>query len=191
MAGDAKPDPLVLIRAHRKTLVTADNGKPRWQDTLVLSGLPLAIGIASVVLDWQLGTAASAGLLTASGLLGAFLFGVMLQVFERATDWADSRPEPGEATSVHARSLRELAANSGYASLICIAATVTYVVATLTSGWALRLSTAVGLALGVHLVLVLLMVMKRVYLLIEGRLNRAESGADRPRPIVSHRRKAS
>ncbi|HZQ64449.1 MAG TPA: hypothetical protein VFA66_04395 [Gaiellaceae bacterium] len=191
MAGDAKPNPLVLIRAHRKTLITPRNGRASWQDTLVFSGLPLAIGIASVVLGWELGTAASAGLLTASGLLGAFLFGVMLQVFERATDWADSQPEPGEATSVHARSLRELAANSGYASLICIAAAVAYVVATLTAGWTLRVCTAIGLALGVHLVLVLLMVMKRVYLLIEGRLNRAESGADRPRPIISHRRKAS
>jgi len=63
---------------------------------------------------------ASVGLLTESGLLSAFLVGVMLQISERALDWSDSSPTLGPETSAHATYLVELAANSGYASLVAI-----------------------------------------------------------------------
>jgi amino acid permease len=93
-------------------------------------------------------------------------------------DLADMRPERGPATSEHAVNLEELATNAAYASLVCISAAVVFVVASIGTHWVLRVSSGLGLALGAHLVLVLLMVMKRVFALTQERLRRARTGAD-------------
>jgi hypothetical protein len=177
-----KADPRRIIQAHRRTYIDARTGNRRWQDHAVLEGVPIAVGVGCIVGNVRLEEMASVGLLTVSGLLSAFLFGVMLQVSERALDWSDSRPVPGPETSAHATYLVELSANSGYASLVAILAAAIFVVPSFSSGWVLRISSAVGLALAVHLVLILAMVMKRVFALTEQRLNRARTGADRDGP---------
>lgn len=174
-----KANPRAMIRAHRRTYIDVRTGKRRWQDVALNEGVPVLLGIGCLIANVKLPVAASVGLLTVSGLLSAFLFGVMLQVSERAMDWADSSPAPGPDTSSHAIYLGELAANSGYASLVCIVTSAVFVVASASSGWLLRISTAVGLALALHMGLVLLMVMKRVYALTTERLNRARTGPDR------------
>lgn len=184
--GNMKADPRGIIRAHRRTYIDARTGNPRWQDYAILEALPVAVLVGCIIGDVKLATAASVGLLTVAGLLSAFLFGVMLQISERALDWSDSSPMPGPETSAHATYLSELAANSGYASLVSIVAAAVFVVSSFTSGWALRISSAVGLALAVHLALILFMVMKRVFALTQQRLNRARTGADRK--DSSHRR---
>ena len=124
---------------------------------------------------------ASVGLLTVSALLSAFLFGLMLQVADRAATWADSAPERGRATSDHATYLAELAANAGYASLVSILTSVAFVVASTSHGWVLRVAAALGLGLGSHLVLTLLMVMKRVFNLTLQRLRIARTTGASPR----------
>jgi uncharacterized membrane protein len=111
----------------------------------------------------------------------------MLQVSGRAMEWADSKPEPGQNTSEHAQYLEELAANAGYASLVCIVDAIIFVIAATASKQLLEAASGIGLALGAHLVLVLLMVMKRVFALTQERLVRARTGADQPRKF----RKAS
>ena len=174
-----KADPRAIIRAHRRTYIDVRTGKCRWQDVALNEGVPVLLGIGCLIANVKLPVAASVGLLTVSGLLSAFLFGVMLQVSERAMDWADSSPARGPDTSSHAIYLGELAANSGYASLVCIVTSAVFVVASASPGWVLRISTAVGLALALHMGLVLLMVMKRVYALTTERLNRARTGPDR------------
>jgi hypothetical protein len=174
--GDAKVDPRKIIRAHRRTYVDAQTGKVRWQDYLTLEVAPVVAGAACLAFDVRLGASASTGLLTVAALLSAFLFTLMLQMSERAMDWADSRPAPGPDTSARAVYLEELAANAGYASLVCIAAAVTFVIASVGSGWVLRIASALGLALSAHLALVLMMVMKRVFTLTQDRLNRARTG---------------
>ena len=179
--NNMKSDPSGVISAHRRTYIDVRTGTRRIQDVLVLEVIPVLIGVASFLLKVKLPTGASVGLLTVAGILSAFLFGVMLQVSERAMDWADSAPVPGPDTSAHATYLQELAANSGYASLICIITSAVFVVASVSSNLALRISTAIGLALALHMALILLMVMKRVYALTVERLNRARSGADRDR----------
>lgn len=184
--SNMKADPRGIIRAHRRTYVDARTGTRRWQDYVLLEILPVGIGAGCLIFGVKLATAASVGLLTVSGLLSAFLFGVMLQISERALDWSDSSPEPGPDTSAHAIYLGELAANSGYASIISIAAAGVFVVSSFTSGWWLRISSALGLALAAHLGLILLMVMKRVFALTQQGLNRARTGADRK--DSSHRR---
>lgn len=177
MRGDMKASPLSLIRAHWDTYVDARTGRIRWQDHAIFEGLPALVIVGCVVADVHLGTIAATGLLTASGLLSALLFGVMLQISARAMDWADTSPQPSKATSDHAKYLRELAADAGYASLVCIAAAVVFVVAATASKQVLEAASAIGLALGAHLVLVLLMVMKRVFALTDERLIRARTGA--------------
>lgn len=77
-----------------------------------------------------------------------------------AIDLADTQPEPRPATSAYATFIEELSANASYAALICIAATVVFVVSSVGSGWVLRISSAAGRALDAHLALVLMTVMK-------------------------------
>jgi hypothetical protein len=174
--GDSKVNPRKIISAHRHTYVDAQTGKRRWQDNATLEGVPAVIGVVCLTCDVRLSSGASTGLLTVSALLSVFLFTAMLQMSERAMEWADSRPPVGPETSAHAAYLEELAANSSYASLVCATAAVTFVVASGGSGWVLRVASAVGLALAAHLALVLVMVMKRVFLLTQDRLNRARTG---------------
>jgi hypothetical protein len=185
---DLKANPWAIIRAHHATYINARTGRPRWQDYVVFDLSPLLVAFGCVKLHLKLSLGASTGLLTASALLGALLFGVMLQISDRALSWADNPPEPGPDTTEHVGFLRELAANAGYASLVCIVAAGAYVVAATTSHLKLEVATAVGLALGWHLVLVLMMVMKRVFALTESRLIRVEAGVDRN--VVPHRRRA-
>jgi hypothetical protein len=183
-----KADPRGVLRAHRRTYIDVRTGTRRRQDVIGLEVIPVLVGIAVFFLKVKLPIGASVGLLTVAGLLSAFLFGVMLQVSERAMDWADAAPVPGPDTSAHATYLQELAANSGYASLICILTAAVFVVASVSSHWVLRIGTAVGLALALHMALILLMVMKRVYALTVERLNRARTGADRGQLSPPNRR---
>jgi hypothetical protein len=178
--GDFKADPREIIRAHRRTYIDVRSGRPLLRDRLVFEVVPAVAGVLCGVFHVVVGTGASVGLLTVSGLLGALLFGVVVQVSSTAIDLADSLPEPGRATSDYATFLEELAANSSYASLVCILAAVVFVVASISSGWVLRVCSALGLAIAAHLALVLMMVMKRVFALTQQRLIRARTGADRP-----------
>jgi hypothetical protein len=188
MRGSFKANPWFIIRAHHRTYVDAATNRPRWQDYVAFDLSPLIVAGASIALHLKLSVGASAGLLSASALLSALLFGVMLQVAERAMDWADDPPEPGVETAEHVRFLRELGANAGYAALTCIVAAGAFVVAATTAHRKLEIATAVGLALGWHLALVLMMVIKRVFALTENRLNRVQTGAGRT--VVPHRRQA-
>ncbi len=176
--GSFKANPWIIVRAHWGTYIDARDEKARWQDWAEFGVLPAILAGVCLWQDVKLTTLASAALLTVSGLLSVFLFGVITQVSGRAMDYADSRPTPGPETTAHAISLVELAANAGYASLVCIAAAVSFAVASIGSHWVLRVSSAVGLALGVHMVMVLLMVMRREFLLTQERLERARTGAD-------------
>ncbi len=175
-----KSDPRQLIEAHFATYADPSTGSIRIRDHLAFEGIPLLVFTGSVLADIRLSMAASAALLTASGLLIAFLFSVMLQVSQRAMDWADTGPTPGSETSSHAIFLLEISANAGYAALIAIQTAIIFVVTTVSGGDLLMLFSALGLALSTHLILVLLMVMNRVFALTENRLVRARTGTLHP-----------
>ena len=179
MGGDIKANPWVIVRAHYSTYIDARTDKVRWQDWALFTIIPLAVLAGCLAGGAKLNSGASSGLIAVSGLLSVFLFGVVTQVSERAMDFADSEPMPSRETTEHATALEQLAANAGYASLTCIIDAIVFVVASIGSGWILRISTAVGLALGAHMILVLFMVMRREFLLTQSRLNRAQTGADR------------
>ena len=186
MLNNMKANPMEVIRAHRHTYIDVRTGTRRNQDVLIVEVVPALLGIAMLSLKVKLLPGASIGLLTVAGLLSAFLFGVMLQISGRAMDWADTKPKPGSDTSAHAIYLQELAANSGYASLVCIITAAIFVAASVSTGWALIVATATGLALAFHMALVLLVIIKRVYALTIERLNRARTGADRDHESISN-----
>lgn len=186
--GDFKADPREIIRAHRRTYANALTGKQSALDRVAFEGAPLALMGLCVGLGVRLSSAASAGLLTVTGILASLLFGVLVELSTHAMNLADSRPEPGAATSQHAVYVEELAANTAYASLVCIAAAITFVVTSISSAWTLRIFTALGLALSAHLALVLMMVMKRVFTLTVQQLNRARTRADLAADPAAERR---
>ena len=186
--GDFKADPREIIRAHRSTYADARTGRPLFRDRLTFDGPPVAVLAICLGLDVRVPSLASVGLLTVAGLLGTLLFGVLVELSTRAMDMADDRPEPSAATSQHAIFIEELSANTAFASLMCVFAAIVFVVASIGTGWVLRVSSAVGLALGVEVVLVLMMVMKRVFALTQERLTRARTGADRLSGTIGGRR---
>lgn len=178
-----KASPLALTKAHYKTLVDARNDRPRLLDYAQFVGLPLATAAGCGLAGVRLPVGASVGLLTVAGLLSAFLFGVMLQISDRAMDWADAAPLPGVDTSRQAIFLAEIAANAAYAALVSIAAAAIFVVASVTTDTTLRIFSAIGLGLTLHLALVLLMVMGRVYGLTEQRLIAVRTGSGTVTPL--------
>jgi hypothetical protein len=193
MRDGFKASPWPLLRAQHRTYADAVTGRGSWLDYLVFYGVPAVVAGLSIWRHAHLSAAASGALLATLGLLAGLLFGVMLQISDRAMTWTDNPPERSEDTTQHVTFLRELAANAGYASLVCLAAAGAFAVATTTAHLKLEISSAVGLALGTQLVLVLLMVMKRVYLLTLGRLDRVQTKGPKAREnVVPHQwRKAS
>ncbi len=170
-----KASPARLVRAHYRTYVNANTGQRRWQDHALFEGLPIALLVACWALGVTLPPGASVGLLTVAGLLSAFLFGVMLQISERAMDWADAKPPQGLATSEHAIFLGEIAASAGYASVVSILTAATFVAASVTVHTDPEILTAIGLALALHTALVMFMVLSRVFALTQDRLTRART----------------
>jgi hypothetical protein len=175
--GDLKANPWVIVRAQRKTYVNAVTRRVKPSDILVLEIFPVVGGALLLLADVTLNTAAAAGMLTAAGIFSALLFGLMLQISERAMEWADKNPTPGPETSRHATFLTELAANAGYTSLTAIVLVGVLVAVAVSSGWTLRVFSAVALGLSIHLVLLIFLVMRRVFVLTEDRLRRARTGA--------------
>jgi hypothetical protein len=171
-----KANPWSLIQAHHRTLVDDRDGARHRPDYAAFYGLPAVVFVACLVFGLELPEGASQGLLTVAGLLSAFFFGVMLQVTERALQWADEKPEQNQSTSWQAEFLKQIAANAGYASLVSIATAAVFVVALLAKGTMLTASCALGLALALHLVLLLVMVMSWVYKMTARRLDDVRTG---------------
>jgi hypothetical protein len=186
-----KSSPRQIIKAHYETYVDASTEKVRWQDHATFEGVPVLVFGLCLSLGVELSGGASTALLTVSGLLSAFLFGVMLQVSQRAMEWAAEGPTPSHDTSAHAIFLREIAANAGYAALVSIVTAMVFVVANVTTKTPLLISSAIGLALGVHMVMVLLMVMNRVFAVTENRLTRARTGSSKGNVTQIERRRSA
>jgi hypothetical protein len=171
-----KADPRELIRAHYATLVDNRTGRTRPLDHVQFEGIPIAVGVACFVIGVQVPAPVSAGLVTVAGLLSAFFFQALLQISQRALEWAHEAPEPGPDTSREAKFLKQNAANSGYASIVCIVTAAVFVVAGVVGGTLLTLFSAIGLALATHLVFVLLLVLVRVFALTDERLKDTRTG---------------
>jgi hypothetical protein len=185
--GDAKFDPRRLIRTHFAAFVDARTGARRTRDFVSQVGIPLlAVGACSYF-EVRLPAGACVGLLTVAGLFSAFMFGLLIQISDSAMAWEQTLPAKSPATSEHAQELLELAAHAGYGSLVSIATSAIFVAASVTHNWALVVLAAIGIGLAIHLVFTMLMVMKRVFALTEGRLVRIRTGASTPEYLEQKR----
>lgn len=173
-----KANPRALVLAHHRSLVDDRNGKRHWPDYAVFYGLPLLALALGVVFGLSLSPEVSGALLTVTGLLSAFFFGAMLNVTQRALEWAEEKPEQGPSTSWQAEFMTQIAANAGYASLVSITAATLFVVALIAKGPILIWASALGLAVAVHMVLLLLMVMVWMFKITSRKLVDVKTGAD-------------
>lgn len=166
-----------IVRAHLGTLVHATTGRARPADYLTAYVVPAVVVAVSLKQDVELTPALAAGLATVAGLAAAFLFQLAVQLMDRAANWADTGPDVGERTNRHERHMREMSANSSYASIIALLCT-----AALTAGAVMKsepgrsILMAVGLFLVVHLALTLAMVLKRVFAMTLDRLDAVRTG---------------
>ena len=158
-----RSSPFRLIRGHYKSFEDPRDGKVRGRVAAEFVIPPMVAGALSVLLGVKMPSGASVGLLTVAGLLSAFMFGVVLQVSERAMDWADSQPERSKANTEHALFLQEIAGNAGYAAVVSIATAIVFAIATVADKALLIAATAVGIALFVHMVQLMILIMDRVY----------------------------
>jgi hypothetical protein len=165
-----KADLSTLIGSHYGTFVVDRTGKRSWRDYGLFIGAPLVLGVGSGIAGVTLPEGTQIALLTVSSLLSVFLFGVLVQVAARAMEWADAKPERGARTARQAEQLEELAANAGYASLTCVATAVVFVVVSVTKGETEVIASAFGVAVALHMLLMLLLVMTRLFALTQGRL---------------------
>lgn len=187
-----KANPWSVVQAHHRTLVDDRSGRPHWPDYAVFYGLPIGVFAGSWALGLTLPEGASQGLLTVAGLLSAFFFGVMLQVSERALQWADEKPAQGPSTTWQADFLTQIAANAGYASLVSIATAAVFVVSAVAKdNILLTIACAVGLALAIHLVLLLTMVIVRVYKMTSRKLLDVRTGTTASVTKLPTRRRAN
>jgi hypothetical protein len=178
--GAGKASLRAIFRAHRKTYVSGRTGRARRRDYLTFEIVPLVVAAACGWVRLKLPAAASGSLIAVAAFLSAFLFTVVVSLWSRAGDLADKAPKPSAEVTRQTKDLEDLAANSAYASVVCILAAGVFVVAAVSTRWVLIASSAVGLGLGVHLFLVLFMVMKRVFVQTQASLLRVSTGADRP-----------
>jgi hypothetical protein len=142
-------------------------------------GLPLLIGVVSVVRDWQLRSLGN--LIGGVSLLAALLFSLLITVLGQASDLADRAVTQGTSRRTVERSavLRSLGSNVAYAALLAAFSAGLLVLAAqwadekglLPVGW----STAAIVALS-HLTVTFLMVLKRAYRLLQGQIDIASTG---------------
>ncbi|HEX2096166.1 MAG TPA: hypothetical protein VHF50_02220 [Solirubrobacterales bacterium] len=172
-----KANPWKLIQAHYRTLRDARTDEDRWQDYALFLGVPTLVYVGCIVIEVQLPTEASAGLLTATGVLAAFFFGVVLQIAQRSMDLATEAPPLDKAMVWQIEFLRQIAANAGYACLVSVAGAVVFLAALVSTAPLLAvIFSSLGLAIAIHLALLLSMVLSRVYDLISRRLTTAQVG---------------
>ncbi len=79
-----KFSPIRIIRAHRQTYSDARTGRVMPSDIIGFEIVPALVGLISAALYVQLNPVAAAALLMVTGLIGALLFGAMLQASQRA-----------------------------------------------------------------------------------------------------------
>jgi hypothetical protein len=168
--GAMKWSPIDIVKEHYGTFEDASTRQVRLADYVQMAGMPALIGLFVAWRGVGIDPGLSLAMVTVSGLLSAFLFGLMIQVAARAMEWADLTPAPGRATSRQAVFLEQLAANAAYGSLLSIVTAGAFIACAETQGRSLQIASAVAATVGAHLVLTQLMVMKRVFALTKGRL---------------------
>jgi hypothetical protein len=185
-----------IIRSHYRTFY--DNslraeGRSRIVIREVVGILLLPAAIGTVVLFTHLTITDPGSLLAGIAIFGGLLFALLILLLEQAAGAAFHTEEQGYVSDrVRERAvwLREISANVAYAVLVSLAATILLVAGlfvhlppgTKTAAMPFHLITGLAVAVTVvltHLLLTVLMVMKRAFALLGRELNRATVKPDR------------
>lgn len=176
-----------IYQAHLRTLFNNRTERPSRADRALFFGLPVLL--ATVLVAVGVRASDTSGLLGVVAFLGGFLFALLILVLEMAAGTAADTEDHG----VRARTLRrvvvlrELSSNVSYGVLLCIGTTAVLAVGTFT-GDAVATDAAPGggtqvqqpwwytgvmLAALAHLGLTLLMILKRLFTVINRELDLA------------------
>jgi hypothetical protein len=169
---------LALFEVHRMSYKGVRSGGWKRRQLSLVVLLPLLSSVITALFGIRIAEPIAVGLLTVLGLMSALLFGVMIQVAQRAQEWADSRPTPGHRTSLYGEFLRELMGNAGWASLVALIASASYVWVVASKGIVLQAASDVAILLSVYLIVLLFRVMASVFQLTDERIRAATTGAD-------------
>ena len=156
---DSKFSPWLPIKDHYDTLVDQRDGHWYFPDYLILIGAPVASG-AGVGYWYQLGDMAS--FIGGTAVLHRVLFAMVVHVFQLRMQLLDNPHVPREGNL--AGFIDQLFANVNYAVVVGIGATAVSMAAavTATDGHIGHIWSGVVAALGVHLMLVVIMCIKRI-----------------------------
>ncbi|MBW4716209.1 hypothetical protein [Saccharothrix obliqua] len=147
-----------ILRDHWKTLVDARTGKTRALDIVAFYGTSTLVGVTAFLGEFQL--RGLEGVLSGVSIYTALLFGLLVHVFQlriRMLDQPPATPEP-------VRLIDELEANVSYTVFVGVLTTallITTIALTPKDTPASVVLSAPASALLVHLILSLLLVLKR------------------------------
>ena len=153
--------PTSLIANHFRTYRDASSGKHLLSDHLLFEGIPIAVLVVAWVAHAKIPANESSALLVVSAVMFALMLTVLAQLSHRIKSLIDTR-ERTQAYADEKLFLGEVVANVGYTSLVALLSSVLFAVSASVGG----VATALSLAMGVYLVLLLLMVLKRTLAII-------------------------
>jgi len=159
--NNVKHLPTSLITNHFRTYRDASSGKHMLSDHLSFEGIPIAVFVVALVAHAEIPANESSALLVVSAVMFALMLTVLAQLSHRIKSLIDTR-ERTQAYADEKLFLGEVVANVGYTSLVALMSSVLFAVAASVGG----VATALSLAMGVYLVLLLLMVLKRTLAVI-------------------------
>jgi hypothetical protein len=170
-----------IWRDHHATLIDHRTGVSRPKDFLLvyLPGVIASVGLAAAdVMDSDrvaFSSQAVDGMLTASGLLAAFFFGLSVTLLDKAMDFDLQHPTPTPEVLNRATRMQEVAANTAFAAVVAGATTAMLVLsATVKSLSDIAAAFAVG---GVVTILTTgAMVLRRIYNETKERLRNVRTG---------------
>lgn len=157
--------------------------RPRLEIRSVLPHLsiPTLCCVLAILLDMRVNESAAASLLVVMGILAAFFLQLSISVFLRAATWVETQPVPSLMTSQYGALLNDLGASSAYAAFVSIGCCfASLAVAVSECGWNERILSGVLLLAVTHLILTLLIVVRRVFLVTHERVRRAVTGSSDP-----------
>lgn len=169
-----KANPWKIIQRHYATFRKPGSTARYKADYAVFLGVPCLVFVLCLAIKATLPFGAATGLLTATGILAAFFFQLVIQMAQRAMELAGDPPMQSKPTKWQIDFLSEVAANAAYACFISVVTAGVFVALLVSHAEALLIIfSAIGLGLTAHLGLLLTMVLARVFALIERPLRTA------------------
>lgn len=161
--GGSRISPAPIVVDHIRAIRGSDGTVSPW-DIGRQFLVPIVLGAAAMWAHLALPGEVAAALLAASGLIAAFTFQLTIVINEQVLALSAADVQPGPDLSRRCTAMRYLSANAAYASLIALATAASATAAAIfEKGIPDQVATAVTTALSLHLLMVMLLVLRRVF----------------------------